>query len=424
MVAGRGQTGSGTLWAVEAVEATEAKRRWWAIGPDPELPSITAKRAYVEVLFVYASFFAVGIIAAALLLAGRAKDFPTTGSWGVYLTNAVSVLSEIGVAVVVVLLLSARRGVSAGALGLKVPRRPDGQLAVSQTIRVAAWCFFAIGVGAAINALTQSGHLPTNQVNAPEQIFGAMDALQAGVIEEMVVLAFLVVTLRQAGRPWWEVTTVALILRGAYHIYYGPGVSGILVWAALYYWIYLRFRSVGPLIVCHALFDMIGFLSQSSIVVGAVGELLVVGVWITAVILWLVERSNRQPVAPAGPGPYYGGPGWPGSYHGGSGGPGWAGPSAGAPSPGWPGASGGDPGGPGWPGGPAWPGAPAPVPEPAPAYSAPAPAPAYPAQPVPPVQPVGPALPPAGWHPDPAGFNRWRWWDGQQWTEHVSQHPI
>lgn len=33
-------------------------------------------------------------------------------------------------------------------------------------------------------------------------------------------------------------------------------------------------------------------------------------------------------------------------------------------------------------------------------------------------QPAG--LPPAGWHPDPAGRHWWRWWDGLDWTEHVA----
>jgi hypothetical protein len=29
-------------------------------------------------------------------------------------------------------------------------------------------------------------------------------------------------------------------------------------------------------------------------------------------------------------------------------------------------------------------------------------------------------MPPAAWHPDPHGQHRWRWWDGEQWTDHVS----
>jgi len=32
----------------------------------------------------------------------------------------------------------------------------------------------------------------------------------------------------------------------------------------------------------------------------------------------------------------------------------------------------------------------------------------------------GPLLPPAGWHPDPSGRHRLRYWDGTQWTAYVS----
>jgi hypothetical protein len=33
---------------------------------------------------------------------------------------------------------------------------------------------------------------------------------------------------------------------------------------------------------------------------------------------------------------------------------------------------------------------------------------------------AAPALPPPGWHPDPYGTHRYRWWDGHRWTEQIS----
>jgi len=34
----------------------------------------------------------------------------------------------------------------------------------------------------------------------------------------------------------------------------------------------------------------------------------------------------------------------------------------------------------------------------------------------------GPTTPPPGWFPDPLGRHEQRYWDGQQWTEHVASH--
>ena len=395
------------------------RRRWWAPAPDPVLPEISPRRAYTEVVLVYLAFFLVGIIAAGLLLGGHAKDVTNTGSWGVYLTAAVDQLSAIGLALAVVLLLASRRGVTARDLGLRIPRRDDGRVAVARFVRLSGWCFVAIIVGNVFVALLQTGSLPDEHTGAPELIFSVFQAAQAGVIEELVVLAFVVVTLRQAGRPWWEVTTVALVLRAAYHIYYGPGVVGILVWAALFYWIYVRSRELLPLMVCHGLWDAVAFLGRASTGVVVVAELGLLALWISGVILWLIERNNRPAgVAPHGAGPYgaagpfsaaaagapyrgpgagapYGGPGEGAPYGGPVAGAPYGGPVAGAPY-GGPG-EGAPYGGPvaGAPyGGPV---AGAPLATPAPAE-----------------------YPPPGWHPDPAGHNRWRWWDGHRWTEHVS----
>jgi Protein of unknown function (DUF2510) len=51
------------------------------------------------------------------------------------------------------------------------------------------------------------------------------------------------------------------------------------------------------------------------------------------------------------------------------------------------------------------------------------PAPLSPSPPVasePPVPPVASPMAPPGWHPDPGGRFHYRWWDGRQWTSHVS----
>ena len=303
---------------------------WWSIAPDPALPPISTKRAYFEVLFVFLVMFATGILAAGLLLAGHYKDLESNGNWALYSTQIVGVLTQIGVAVALVLLFGERRGVSAQTLGLTLPRNEDGSIASGRLTRIAAWCVFALVLGGIVNAVLQSGHLPTAQTNTAALFFAFFDSIQAGVIEELVVLAFVVVTLRQAGRPWWEVTLIALVLRGSYHIYYGPGVFGILVWAALYYWIYLRFRSLIPLMVCHMAWDAVGFLSQRWGGVAVVGVLAAVALWIAAPITWLVERSNRQRALAGG------GVQWlPASARGAAGNSGSPPTSPASPPPGW-----------------------------------------------------------------------------------------
>ena len=197
---------------------------------------------------------------------------------------------------------SRRDGGNSRTLGLELPRGDDGDLAGGQATRILAWAIFAEVLGGVINAALQTGHYPTSQPNAPELIFATAASIQAGVVEELVVLAFAVVTLRQAGRPLWEVTIVVLVLRGSYHIYYGPGVLGILVWAALFYWIYLRTGNVLVLMVAHAGWDAVGFLSQRWPGVAGVGVLFAIAIWIAAPVTWLVGRNRLSPSGEVAPG--------------------------------------------------------------------------------------------------------------------------
>jgi hypothetical protein len=412
----------------------ERRRRWWAPLPLPPLPFISVRRAYTEVLSVFAVFFLAGILGAGLLLAGRYRNPLQNGNWSDYGPAIIDVLAQTVLAIAVVLLLSARRGVTAETLGLSLPHRRDGRFAAGQATRILAWAIFAQVLGGILNAALQTGHLPTSQPNAAELTFSFADSIQAGVVEELVVLAFVVVTLRQARRGWWEITLVALVLRGSYHIYYGPGVLGILVWAALFYWIYLRFRSLILLMVCHAGWDAVGFFSQRWPAVAGGAVIVAVAIWLAAPITWLVERNDprfalepawypesRQLVSTTGwqPDPAPGRQFDPAS--------GWQpDPVPGRqfdPASGWqpdpvpwrqPDPASGRQSYPD----PAW------LPDPASgsqfdAASAWQPDPGAVAQPEP-AAGWQSGLPPAGWQPDPAGMHYWRWWDGRQWTEYVS----
>jgi hypothetical protein len=104
----------------------------------------------------------------------------------------------------------------------------------------------------------------------------------------MVALAFVLSTLRQARRPVVEIVIVAVLLRCSYHIYYGSGIVGIAIWATAFALLYLRFRSVIPLIILHFLWDSFQFLALKWPAFSGLGVLLGLGLVIAAFIVWIV----------------------------------------------------------------------------------------------------------------------------------------
>jgi len=91
-----------------------------------------------------------------------------------------------------------------------------------------------------------------------------LSALQNALLEECVVLGFVLVRLRQLGVGSGVAVGVAAVLRGSYHLYQGlGGFAGNLVMGLLFGWLYQRWGRLTPLVVTHTLLDVGAFLGYA-----------------------------------------------------------------------------------------------------------------------------------------------------------------
>lgn len=87
-----------------------------------------------------------------------------------------------------------------------------------------------------------------------------LDAAQNGLLEEVVVVGYLLTRLRQM--RWSDSRALAAesVLRGSYHLYQGVGAFfGNAVMGAIFGWWFQRTRRVMPLVIAHFLIDAISF---------------------------------------------------------------------------------------------------------------------------------------------------------------------
>ena len=91
-----------------------------------------------------------------------------------------------------------------------------------------------------------------------------LNAIEAGVLEETIVAAYLITRLRQLELSPAAAVAVSALLRGAYHLYQGwGGFLGNLAMGVLFGFVFVRTRRAWPLIVAHVLLDVsagVGFI--------------------------------------------------------------------------------------------------------------------------------------------------------------------
>ncbi|GGY00001.1 CPBP family intramembrane glutamic endopeptidase [Streptomyces minutiscleroticus] len=100
-----------------------------------------------------------------------------------------------------------------------------------------------------------------------------LSAVQNAVLEEVVVVGYLLRRLHQLG--WTPAAALAgsSVLRGSYHLYQGVGgFVGNLVMGVVFVYLYRRWGRVGPLVVAHTLLDVGAFVGYA-LLAGKVGWL-------------------------------------------------------------------------------------------------------------------------------------------------------
>ncbi|KRV47960.1 hypothetical protein AQ490_04380 [Wenjunlia vitaminophila] len=91
-----------------------------------------------------------------------------------------------------------------------------------------------------------------------------LSAIQNAVLEEVIVLGYVLRRLGQLGWSWPATVAFSSVLRGSYHLYQGiGGFVGNLAMGVLFCLLYRRWGRVGPLAAAHALIDIVAFVGYA-----------------------------------------------------------------------------------------------------------------------------------------------------------------
>jgi membrane protease YdiL (CAAX protease family) len=163
---------------------------------------------------------------------------------------------------VVYLVRRSGEGIEAIGLDVRDPRR-DLVLGLGLFVVVALGglaiylASVALGVNRFVVPVPPLGHWWTVPVLV-------LNALEAGLLEEVIVAAYLITRLRQLDVSAAAAVAVSALLRGSYHLYQGwGGFLGNLAMGLLFGVVFVKTRRAWPLVVAHVLLDVaagVGFI--------------------------------------------------------------------------------------------------------------------------------------------------------------------
>ncbi|QLG35729.1 CPBP family intramembrane metalloprotease [Streptomyces sp. CB04723] len=157
-----------------------------------------------------------------------------------------------------------REGTSMRAIGFDRVR-PWSDLGrgtiVAAGIGSAGLAFYLVARATGFNLTVVPESLPEVWWKFPVLI---LSAVQNSVVEEVIVVGYLLRRLGQLGWTPMAALVTSSVLRGSYHLYQGiGGFIGNVVMGVVFVLLYRRWGRVGPLVVAHALLDIGAFVGYA-----------------------------------------------------------------------------------------------------------------------------------------------------------------
>jgi len=259
----------------------------WLAAHDPVGRVRLSRRSAVGLtLVVYAGIFGPGVYEAIVLSRGGDQG----GDAGIDLTGTVVALTCDALVALV-----AGLAVIRGLVGSWRPVTGAGVTTWRREIVAGSLCTVLATGSSLLMPLLPTRSYPFDTSGAG-QLTDFVGFIRTGPVEEICALLAPLIILR-AGRVSWPVVFALLVaIRLSYHVYYGPGVVFMALWAFGTVIVYLWARSIIGIAIAHSLLDLTGL----PVDFGHVGiavllrvpfVLACLGVSIRA--LWLLRRRRR-----------------------------------------------------------------------------------------------------------------------------------
>jgi membrane protease YdiL (CAAX protease family) len=246
-----------------------------ALGSGGTLPRDTRRSVTLELVIVFAITLGMsGLRSLLSIIETQIKANEQQVSLGQFQVSVAAPQSQVGTIDLIRQLLSVAQGLAWGALGLYLLWRAGARLKqhlgldfarrgrdLAAAIGLAALIGIpGLGLYLAAHALGMSLTVAVSTMTdvwwrAPVSI---LIAFENGFLEEVLVVGYLLVRLRQLELHPGIAIAISAVLRGSYHLYQGyGGFAGNVVMGVVFAFVFLRWRRLWPLVLAHGLIDTV-----------------------------------------------------------------------------------------------------------------------------------------------------------------------